>query len=157
MPYYLKPASPPSSLRMTWMKPCCLATGWQSCWEACLRQVGRPQDVFTAPSDGEVASFVGVETVIAGKVAVSQNGQVIVEADGLNLEAVGDIPIGTQVLFCLRPEDITLSKSSETSISSARNHVHGSHHAHDPQWTARAGGDRLWLASRRPDHAWISQ
>jgi tungstate transport system ATP-binding protein len=90
-----------------------------------LRQVGRPQDVFTAPSDGEVASFVGVETVIAGKVASSQNGQVIVEADGLNLEAVGDIPIGRQVLFCLRPEDITLSKSNDISVSSARNHVHG--------------------------------
>ncbi len=90
-----------------------------------LRQVGRPQDVFTAPSDGEVAAFVGVETVIAGKVAVSKNGQVIVEADGLNLEAVGDIAVGTNVLFCLRPEDITLSKSNETSISSARNHVNG--------------------------------
>jgi molybdopterin-binding protein len=29
------------------------------------------------------------------------------------------------VLFCLRPEDITLSNSSVTSISSARNHVNG--------------------------------
>ena len=55
-----------------------------------LRQVGRPQDVFTAPSDGEVAAFVGVETVIAGRVSSSQNGQIIVEADGLHLEAVGD-------------------------------------------------------------------
>lgn len=90
-----------------------------------LRQVGRPQDVFTAPSDGEVAAFVGVETVIAGKVAASQNGQVIVEADGLSLEAVGDIAVGTEVLYCLRPEDITLSKSAETPLSSARNHVHG--------------------------------
>ena len=90
-----------------------------------LRQVGRPQDVFTAPSDGEVAAFVGVETVIAGKVAASQNGQVIVEADGLSLEAVGDISVGTEVLYCLRPEDITLSKSSETPLSSARNHVNG--------------------------------
>ena len=90
-----------------------------------LRQVGRPQDVFTAPSDGEVAAFVGVETVIAGKVAVSQNGQVIVEANGLNLEAVGDISIGRQVLFCLRPEDITLSISDGVSVTSARNHLRG--------------------------------
>lgn len=90
-----------------------------------LRQVGRPQDVFTAPSDGEVASFVGVETVISGRVSGSQNGQVIVQANGLTLEAVGDIPIGRQVLFCLRPEDITLSKSIETHVSSARNHVNG--------------------------------
>ena len=90
-----------------------------------LRQVGRPQDVFTAPSDGDVAAFVGVETVIAGKVTASQNGQIIVEANGLKLEAVGDISTGTQVLFCLRPEDITLSISSETSLSSARNHLSG--------------------------------
>lgn len=90
-----------------------------------LRQVGRPQDVFTAPSDGEVASFVGVETVIAGHVADSQNGQVMVKANGLNLEAVGDLIVGTKVLFCLRPEDITLYHSSGAPISSARNHVNG--------------------------------
>ncbi len=90
-----------------------------------LRQVGHPQNVFTAPSDGDVAAFVGVETVIAGKVAVSQNGQVIVEANGLSLQAVGDIPIGRQVLFCLRPEDITLSISDGTSVSSARNRLSG--------------------------------
>jgi tungstate transport system ATP-binding protein len=90
-----------------------------------LRQVGRPQDVFTAPSDGDVAAFVGVETVIAGKVAVSQNGQVIVESNGLSLEAVGDLPTGKQVLYCLRPEDITLSISDGTSVSSARNHLRG--------------------------------
>ena len=90
-----------------------------------LRQVGRPQDVFTAPSDGEVAAFVGVETVIAGKVAASQNGQIIVEADGLHLEAVGDAPTGTSVLFCLRPEDITLSHADGSIVSSARNHLNG--------------------------------
>lgn len=90
-----------------------------------LRQVGRPQDVFTAPSDGDVAAFVGVETVIAGKVAFSQNGQVIVEANDLSLEAVGDIPTGRQVLFCLRPEDITLSISDGLGVTSARNHLSG--------------------------------
>ncbi len=90
-----------------------------------LRQVGRPQDVFTAPSDGEVAAFVGVETVISGKVAACQNGLVTVQADGLSLEAVGDLPVGRQVLFCLRPEDITLSLSYGTSVTSARNRLKG--------------------------------
>jgi len=90
-----------------------------------LRQVGRPQDVFTAPSDGEVAAFVGVETVIAGNVAVSHNGQVTVSANGLNLEAVGDLEVGKPVLFCLRPEDITLSITGDVSLTSARNHLHG--------------------------------
>lgn len=90
-----------------------------------LRQVGRPQDVFTAPSDAEVAAFVGVETVIAGKVTMCQNGQLIVQADGLTLEAVGDLAAGTQVLYCLRPEDITLSISTATNVTSARNRLSG--------------------------------
>jgi molybdopterin-binding protein len=90
-----------------------------------LRQVGRPQDVFTAPNDAEVAAFVGVETVIAGKVAACQNGQVIVAANGLSLETVGDLEVGKPVLFCLRPEDITLSTSESTSVTSARNHLNG--------------------------------
>ena len=90
-----------------------------------LRQVGRPQDVFTAPSDGEVAAFVGVETVISGQVTAYQNGQIIVAANGLQLEAVGEVAIGTQVLFCLRPEDITLSTADGKAGSSARNHLSG--------------------------------
>jgi tungstate transport system ATP-binding protein len=90
-----------------------------------LRQVGRPQDVFASPSDADVAAFVGVETVIAGKVVVSNDGQIIVEANGLNLEAVGDFPIGSSVMYCLRPEDITLSISDQAAGSSARNHLSG--------------------------------
>ncbi len=90
-----------------------------------LRQVGRPQDVFTAPSDAEVAAFVGVETVIAGNVTACQNGQVVVAANGLALEAVGDLTVGQPVLFCLRPEDITLSISAGSGVSSARNHLTG--------------------------------
>lgn len=90
-----------------------------------LRQVGHPQEVFTAPSDAEVAAFVGVETVIAGRVASSHDGQVIIEADGLSLEAVGEVQVGKAVLYCLRPEDITLSISGGVSITSARNHLSG--------------------------------
>ena len=90
-----------------------------------LRQVGRPQDVFSAPSDNDVASFVGVETVIPGVVTISQNGQLIVDANGLQLEAVGEFPNGRPVWFCLRPEDITLSISDGGVISSARNRLNG--------------------------------
>jgi tungstate transport system ATP-binding protein len=90
-----------------------------------LRQVGRPQDVFASPNDADVAAFVGVETVIAGRVAVSSDGQITVEANGMKLEAVGDIPTGTQVLYCLRPEDITLSTSERAAGSSARNQLSG--------------------------------
>ena len=90
-----------------------------------LHQVGRPQDVFTAPNDVDVAAFVGVETVIAGQVSACHDGQVVVQADGLNLEAVGDLALGKSVLFCLRPEDITLSIPAHTGLTSARNHLAG--------------------------------
>ncbi len=90
-----------------------------------LRQVGKPQEVFTSPTDGEVAAFVGVETVIAGSVVTSSDGQVTVAANGLSLEAVGDMPVGTQVLFCLRPEDVTLSISDWQLVTSARNRLNG--------------------------------
>jgi tungstate transport system ATP-binding protein len=68
---------------------------------------------------------VGVETVIAGKVSLSNNGQLTVEAIGLKLEAVGNLSIGSQVFFCLRPEDITLSITDGSGITSARNHLQG--------------------------------
>jgi tungstate transport system ATP-binding protein len=90
-----------------------------------LRQVGQPQDVFNAPSDGDVAAFVGVETVIEGIVIASQNGQVTVDSNGVHLEAVGDSTSGTRVWFCLRPEDITLSIPEGRMITSARNHLNG--------------------------------
>jgi len=96
-----------------------------------LRQVGPPQDVFSAPADPDVAAFVGVETVIAGEVLNSQGGQIIIQADGIKIEAVGEATTGRQVLACLRPEDITLlpcgDASTRTSVpvSSARNQITG--------------------------------
>ena len=90
-----------------------------------LRQIGQPQDVFSAPADSEVAAFVGVETVIAGQVVQCQDGQVIVKANGLTLEAVGNLDVGKPVLFCLRPEDITLSISTGPGLTSARNRLNG--------------------------------
>jgi tungstate transport system ATP-binding protein len=90
-----------------------------------MRQFGRPEQVFTAPADREVAEFVGVETVIAGEVASSDMGQVIVHAHNLTLEAVGEAEKGREVFFCLRPEDITLYPGSSSPSSSARNRLPG--------------------------------
>ncbi len=93
--------------------------------EGHLRQVGTPEDIFSAPADAEVAAFVGVETVIAGQVLQAQEGLLTIQAYGYTLEAVGDFPPGKQVLFCLRPEDVTLWADSEIKKSSARNSLTG--------------------------------
>ena len=73
-----------------------------------LAQVGTPAEVFNAPADPEIARFVGVETVIAGRVIQSQNGTALVEAGTFKFEAVGEFASGRAVYICLRPEDITL-------------------------------------------------
>ena len=96
-----------------------------------LRQSGDPQGVFSAPADREVATFVGVETVLTGKVVAARNGQVSVEASGAKFEAVADLDVGRAVVLCLRPEDVTLwpecTPQQEQGLvhSSARNCLRG--------------------------------
>jgi len=90
-----------------------------------LRQVGPPEEVFNAPADEDVAAFVGVETVIPGRVIESVEGVLIVEAGELHLEAVGEAAPGRDVLFCLRPEDVTIWPKDGSPSSSARNRLGG--------------------------------
>jgi tungstate transport system ATP-binding protein len=90
-----------------------------------MRQVGPPEEVYTAPGDEEVAAFVGVETVIAGVITAAQEGLLTVEAKGHKLEAVGELPAGRPVYFCLRPEDVTLLPGERLPATSARNRLTG--------------------------------
>lgn len=90
-----------------------------------LRQCGRPEQVFAEPADADVAAFVGMETIIRGRVLSSEEGRVIVDVDGRHLEAVGELAPGRAVLFCLRPEDVTLWPKDGAPVSSARNRLAG--------------------------------
>ncbi len=91
-----------------------------------LRQVGSPAEVFNAPSDPEVAAFVGVETILPGQVLEEKDGLVrVAVAGGFQAECVGRAPAGRLVYLCLRPEDITLWPAGDPAPSSARNHLHG--------------------------------
>jgi molybdopterin-binding protein len=104
--------------------------------EGGLRQVGTPQEVFTAPCDPQVAAFVGVETILPGEVVVSQDGHLIVDTGGKRLEATGQLPVGRSVYVCLRPEDVTLWSNHDQELpiqSSARNSLNGTIHRMVPQ------------------------
>jgi molybdopterin-binding protein len=90
-----------------------------------LRQIGTSEEIFSAPADAEVAAFVGVETAIAGQVTQAQEGLLTILTHGFTLEAVGDFNVGRQVLFCLRPEDITLWINADLQKGSARNLLSG--------------------------------
>lgn len=90
-----------------------------------LRQVGSPQSVFTSPIDSDVANFLGVENVLPGHVTESIEGKISVDVQGHILEAIGSEESGRPIFFCLRPEDITIWKTTDMPQSSARNKLTG--------------------------------
>ncbi len=85
-----------------------------------LRQVGPPGEVFGAPVDAEVAGFVGVETIVPGIVTAQDEGLARVSLGGHAAEVVSDLPAGTAVYVCLRPEDVTLQTVPDREASAGR-------------------------------------
>lgn len=90
-----------------------------------LKQVDTPQKVFSSPVDYEVAEFVGIENILAGKVIESSNGCVVVNVNSEKFYALGDNAPGDPVFLCIRPEDITLYPKDSRQLSSARNKFPG--------------------------------
>lgn len=90
-----------------------------------IRQVDPPEQVFAAPADAAVASFVGIDTTITGRVMGEKDGHLVVGVGEYLLEAVGDVAVGRNVYFCLRPDDITLWSDDQLPASSARNRLSG--------------------------------
>ena len=91
-----------------------------------IHQVGVPSEVFGRPVSEEVARFVGVETILPGRVVAEQAGLLTVEVDGMKIEALGRATVGERVLVCLRPEDLVIRRRDErVGLESARNHLEG--------------------------------
>ena len=95
-----------------------------------IRQVDPPERVLAAPFDEDVAAFAGAETRLPGRVVSSEEGVVVVDVGGSQVEAVSALPPGRAVLCCLRPEDVTLWSVDPGVVptkvlSSARNQLTG--------------------------------
>jgi molybdopterin-binding protein len=80
--------------------------------------------VFRAPADEEVANFVGVETVVRGRVKAVQGGVAQVEVGaqlifgGTGVDALDD------VLVCVRAEDVVVTPDGRNDApGSARNRI----------------------------------
>ena len=86
-----------------------------------IAQIGPAAEVMNRPADEFVASFVGVETVLPGRVVRISDGAFTAAVEGGEIEAVGDVRIGEQLLCCIRPEHVTLSANASPSGTSARN------------------------------------
>jgi molybdopterin-binding protein len=89
-------------------------------------QIGRPAEVFGRPLTEEVARFVGVETILDGRVASERDGLLRVDVDGTTIEALGKARVRDHVLVCLRPEDLVIRLPGDRGAQeSARNRLEG--------------------------------
>jgi tungstate transport system ATP-binding protein len=86
-----------------------------------MLQVGGAEEVMNHPSNEFVASFVGVETILKGRVVEAKEGEIVVRVGGHEIEAVGNDPPGEHVILCIRPENVTLSSNPSSAQTSARN------------------------------------
>jgi len=86
-----------------------------------IAQIGPVAEVMNRPADGFVASFVGVETVLPGRVVRVSDGVFTAAVERGEIEAVGGVKTGEGVLCCIRPEHVTLSTNNPPPGASARN------------------------------------
>jgi len=86
-----------------------------------ILQVGPPDEIMNQPGDEFIASFVGVETILTGRVTKKDKGSFLASMMGHEIEAVGEVELEETVVFCIRPENVILSPSSTRRSTSARN------------------------------------
>jgi tungstate transport system ATP-binding protein len=90
-----------------------------------ILQVGTPEEVMNHPLNEFVASFVGVETILHGRVIKRDGGTFVVSISDQKIEAVGEVHLGEDVILCIRPENVTLSTHLSHGETSARNILSG--------------------------------
>jgi molybdate/tungstate transport system ATP-binding protein len=88
-----------------------------------LMQVGTPEEIFEKPVSSQVASFVGFENMLKGRVVSADRGLLRIEVGEVMFDASGEAEEGKTISAFLRPENIALSKTS--AQSSIRNSLHG--------------------------------
>jgi tungstate transport system ATP-binding protein len=86
-----------------------------------IAQIGPAVEVMNRPADEFVATFVGMETILPGRVVRVSDGVFVAAVEGGEIQAVGHVRTGERVLCCIRPEYVTLSTNTPSPGSSARN------------------------------------
>jgi tungstate transport system ATP-binding protein len=89
-----------------------------------ILQLSTTEEVFSQPVNETVASFVGIETILRGRIETQVAGFAEVRVgSGERLATASSLPVGTAVTLCIRPEEVTLLAPTEVPLpSSARNH-----------------------------------
>lgn len=84
-------------------------------------QQGTPLDVMNNPANEFVASFVGMDTILQGKVVKASDGVVTISVSGAEIDAVSTAKFGETVYCCIRPENVSIELVHPDDLTSARN------------------------------------
>src|SRR5262245_10713727 len=78
-----------------------------------IQQIDATAGVFQSPVSESVARFVGVETIVSGRVVSQAAGVALVEVAGCAVQVATDAAPGTSVRIAIRPEDVILARPRE--------------------------------------------
>jgi tungstate transport system ATP-binding protein len=90
-----------------------------------VAQVGSAEAIFSRPDRVDVARFVGIETLIPGRVTGTLNGLAQVDVGEVSVEVEADAEAGANVYVAVRPEAMDLLESESPAASDADNVVTG--------------------------------
>lgn len=93
--------------------------------EGAIVQEGTPVEVMHRPADEFVASFVGMETLLEGRVVGIARGASRIRVGTAEVTAAAELPAGSRVLLGIRPEQVILTAGAVAGRSSARNALPG--------------------------------
>lgn len=93
-------------------------------WEGRIVQNGPCEEVLRTPHDEAIARFLGVETLLRGRVASVLREGYLVEVGGVPVEVAGEASAGEELLLCLRSEDVVIAdRPLDAAGISARNRL----------------------------------
>jgi tungstate transport system ATP-binding protein len=90
-----------------------------------ILQMGAPGEVTHQPVNEFVASFVGIETILKGRVIRKGPGIFVASVQDREIVVAGEAHPGEEVVLCIRPENVVLSAHLPMEILSARNVFQG--------------------------------
>jgi len=90
-----------------------------------ILQTATPEEVINQPANEFVASFIGIETILKGRVVYGNNAISAVSAGGRDIHVIGRRVPGEEVSLCIRPEHVTLSARGSEALPHTDNRFSG--------------------------------
>lgn len=90
-----------------------------------IAQIDKAGLIMKRPVNEFVASFVGTETILEGKIRAAAESVITVDVNGGRFEVAGEGSPGERVILFIRPENVTVSCDCANIKTSARNTFQG--------------------------------